>query len=230
MPVNGLGHFDQSPRCCLTALVLAEDLLRSGWKPVPLRCQLGPTRNPQYQVKILLLGKFRADPLCRILRVPPKSTFKRLILETLLWQCAMSSSLKPPPKGLKNAERKMGTPPVRPSILYVPLTDLHQKRETEQIKVKLLHGTKFQMPTNGSGNNEEHLVHVIAVLQLVEQKGTAVEIKEAFAALVKVRKDMSSFFNFPEGKTPAKKEGRKKKLSNLDESLKAKKSFVVDQA
>ncbi len=89
---------------------------------------------------------------------------------------------------------------------------------------------KFQMPTYGSGNNKEYLVHVIAVLRLVEQKGTAAEVKEAFAALVKVRKEMSPFFKFPEDETLAKKDTRKKKLVNLNESLKAKKSFTVDQA
>ncbi len=41
---------------------------------------------------------------------------------------------------------------------------------------------------------------------------------------------MSPFFNFPEDETPAEKEARKKKLANLNESLKAKKSFTVDQA
>jgi hypothetical protein len=86
------------------------------------------------------------------------------------------------------------------------------------------------MPTYGSRNIEEYLVHVIAVLRLVEQKGTAAEVKEAFAALVKVRKEMSPFFNFPEDKTPAEKGARKKKLADLNKSLKAKKSFVVDQA
>ncbi len=96
--------------------------------------------------------------------------------------------------------------------------------------MELPDGTKFQMPTYGSGNNEEYLVHVIAILQLVEQKGTAAEVKEAFAELVKVRKEMSPFFNFPEDETPAEKEARKKKLADLNESLKAKKSFAVDQA
>jgi hypothetical protein len=102
----------------------------------------------------------------------------------------------------------------------------------EQIKVELLNRTRFQVPTYGSGNNKEYLVHVIAVLRLVEQKGTAAKVKEAFTALVKVRKEMSPFFNFPEDETVAKKEARKKKLSNLNlnESLKAKKSFVVKQA
>ncbi len=65
------------------------------------------------------------------------------------------------------------------------------------------------MPTYGSGNNKEYLVHVIAALQLVEQKGTAAKVKEAFAALVKVRKEMSPFFNFYEDETVAKKEARK---------------------
>jgi hypothetical protein len=142
----------------------------------------------------------------------------------------MSSSLKSLPKGLKNAECKKGTLPVRPPIPYVPPTDLHEKREMEQIKVELPDGMKFQMHTYGSGNNEEYLIHVIAVLRLVEQKGTAAKVKEAFAALVKVRKEMSPFFNFPEDKTVAKKEARKKKLSNLNESLKAKKSFAVEHA
>jgi hypothetical protein len=141
----------------------------------------------------------------------------------------MSSSLKSPPEGLKNAECEKGTPPIRPPIPYVPPTDLHEKRETKQKKVELPDGTKFQMPTYGSGNNKEYLVLVIAILQLIKQKGTAVEVKDAFAALVKVKKEKSPF-NFTEDKSAAEKEARKKKLSNLNESLKAKKSFLVKQA
>jgi hypothetical protein len=117
----------------------------------------------------------------------------------------MSSSLKSPPEGIKNAKCEKGTPPVRPPIPYVPPTDLHEKRENKQIKVELPDRMKFQMPTYGSGNNEVYLAHVIAVLRLVEQKGTAAKVKEAFAALVKVRKEMSPFFNFPEDKSAAKK-------------------------
>jgi hypothetical protein len=120
--------------------------------------------TPQIQVKILRLVTFQADPLHGILQTPPKSSFKNLILETLLWQWAMSSSLKSLPEGLKNAECKKGTPPVRPPILYVPPTNLHEKRETEQIKFELPDRTKIQMPTYSSGNNEEYLVNVIAIL------------------------------------------------------------------
>ncbi len=119
MPVNGLGHFDQSPCCPFVALAFAEDLKKSGWKPVPLRCRQGPTRNPNNQVKILRSVKFQADPLCGILQTPPKSSFKHLILKTPLWQCAMSSSLKSPPKGLKNFECEKGSRPSgRPSRMF----------------------------------------------------------------------------------------------------------------
>jgi hypothetical protein len=142
----------------------------------------------------------------------------------------MSLNLKSPPEGLKNAKCKKGTPPVRPPIPCVPPTDLLEKREMEQIKVELPDGTKFQMPTLGTGNNEEYLVHVIAVLHLVEQKGTAAEAQEAFAALVTIRKEMSPFFNFPEDKTVATKKTRKKKLNKLNESFKAKKTFAVELA
>jgi hypothetical protein len=37
------------------------------------------------------------------------------------------------------------------------------------------------MPTYGTGNNEEYLVHVIAILHLVEQKETAAKVKKALA-------------------------------------------------
>jgi hypothetical protein len=91
-------------------------------------------------------------------------------LETPLWQYAMSLNLKSPPEGLKNAECEKGTPPVRSPIPNVPPTDLLKKRETEQIKVELPDGTKFKMTTYGSGNNEEYLVHIIAVLRLVSSR------------------------------------------------------------
>jgi hypothetical protein len=125
----------------------------------------------------------------------------------------MSTNLKFPLESLNNTECEKVTPPVRLPIPYVPLTDLLEKWETEQIKFELPNGTRFQMPTYSSGNNKEYLIHVIAVLHLVEQKGTAAEVKEAFAVLVAVRKEMSPFFNFPEDETVTKKEARKKKLN-----------------
>jgi hypothetical protein len=139
-------------------------------------------------------------------------------------------NLKSLPEGLKNAKCKKGMPPVRPPIRYAPLTHLHKKWETEQIKVELPDGTKFQMPTYGTGNNKEYLVHVLAILYLVKQKGTAAKVKEAFTAFVAVRKEMSPLPEFPDDKTTTKKEARKKKLNELKEALKAKKEVAVKKA
>jgi hypothetical protein len=76
-------------------------------------------------------AKFPANQLREIIQDPPKSPFKRLLLETLLWQCATSTTYKTPPEGLKDSECKKGMLTVRPPILYIPPIDLHEKRDTE---------------------------------------------------------------------------------------------------
>ncbi len=90
-----------------------------------------PLSSRDFAVRKVPSGSPSKDP------TPPKSTFKHLLLETLLWQYAMSSNLKSLPEGLKNAKCKKGTLPVRPPIPCVPPTDFLEKRETEQIKVEL---------------------------------------------------------------------------------------------
>jgi hypothetical protein len=79
----------------------------------------------------------------------------------------------------------------QPPILYVIPTDLHEKWGTKQIKVKLPDGTNFLMFTFGIWNNEEYLVHVIAVMRLIKQTGMAQDVKKAFEVLVEVRRDYS---------------------------------------
>ncbi len=80
----------------------------------------------------------------------------------------MSRTYKFLPEGLKDSECKMGVLTIRPPIPYVPPIDLHKKRDTKQIKVKLPDGTNFQMSAFGQGNNEEYLVHIIAIKHLLE--------------------------------------------------------------
>ncbi len=102
----------------------------------------------------------------------------------------MSSSLKSPPEGLKALECKKGKSVARPSIPYVPPTDLIKKQEAEQIKIKMPDGTNFGMAAFMYGTNEDYLVHVIAVLQIIKKKGPASETKEAWDAILKVRREM----------------------------------------
>ncbi len=63
------------------------------------------------------------------LRIPPKSSFKKLLLGTGLWQHAkMSTSLKFP-DGLKDAECKKGQLSHRSPIPYVPMIDIITPKE-----------------------------------------------------------------------------------------------------
>jgi hypothetical protein len=139
----------------------------------------------------------------------------------------MSTNLKSPLEGLKNTKCKKGMPPVRLPIPYVPPADLHKKQKTEQIKVELPNGTKFQMPIYGTGNNEEYLIHIITVLRLVEQKGTAAKVKEAFTALIAVRKEMSPLFEFPDNKTRPRKKQEKRSSTNSSKPSKPRKTSLL---
>ncbi len=178
-------------------MMFTEDFGSSAVEPVPLRCLDMSIKEPPTTTKILWPTEIQADPIQRILRVPPKLSFKRLILETPLWQYAMSSSLKSPLEGLKVSECKKGKSVAWPPIPYVPPTNLIKKQEAKQIKVKMLDGTNFGMTALTYGTNEDYLVHVIAVLQIIEKKGLASEIQVAWDAILEVRREMKPYFQFP---------------------------------
>jgi hypothetical protein len=99
------------------------------------------------------------------LRVPPKSSFKKLLLGTQLWQYAkMSTSLKSL-DGLKDAEWEKGQLSHRPPIPYFPVVDVVTPKEEPQIfKIKLPDVSHLSMPINSHGNNKEYLAHIVAVL------------------------------------------------------------------
>ncbi len=105
------------------------------------------------------------------LRVLPKSPFKKLLLGTGLWQYAkMSTSLKSP-DGLKDAECEKEQLSHRPPIQYVPVVDvLTPKEEPQLFKVKLPDMSHLSISIYSRGNKEEYLAHIVAVLQLIEQK------------------------------------------------------------
>ncbi len=138
-------------------LTFAEDSNSGAAEPVPLRHTGKSNKEPPTRIKIMRPAEDRADPVQRILRVPPKLSFKQLILETSLWQHTMSSNLKSPPEGLKPSECKKGKSMAWPPIPYVPPSDLIKKRETTQIKVKMPNDTNFGMVAFVYETNEDYL-------------------------------------------------------------------------
>ena len=123
--------------------------------------------------KFLHSAKLQAAiPTAGFLRVLPKSSFKKLLLGTGLWQHAkMSTSLKGP-DGLKDAECENGQLSHRPPIPYVPVIDMivTPKEEPHIFKIKLPDVSHLCMPIYSRGNNEEYLVHIVAVLQVIKLK------------------------------------------------------------
>ncbi len=81
------------------------------------------------------------------LQVPPKSSFKKLLLGTGLWQYAeMNTSLKSL-DGLKDAECKKGQLSHQPPIPYIPVGDVVTPKEEPQIfKIKLPGASHLSMP------------------------------------------------------------------------------------
>ncbi len=127
------------------------------------------------------------------LRVPPKSPFKKLLLGTGLWQYAkMSTSLKSP-NVLKDAECEKGQLSHRLPIPYVPVVDIITPKEEPQIyKVKLPNASHLSIPIYSRGNNEEYLVHVVAVLCIIEQKGLPKKCRVLAKAVVKWSKALKN--------------------------------------
>ncbi len=75
-------------------------ILSNSIKPWPM--------TPPKKAKIPRFVRFQGDLVEEVLRIPAKSSFKRLILETPLWTYSMSSSLKSPPEGFRMREREVG--------------------------------------------------------------------------------------------------------------------------
>jgi hypothetical protein len=62
------------------------------------------------------------------------------------------------------------------------------------------------MSAFGQGNNEEYIVHIIAVKRLLEQKGTVQDVGKAFQVVLEVRKQMEPLIKAQEGKKRLKKD------------------------
>jgi hypothetical protein len=114
------------------------------------------------------------------LQVPTKSSFKKLLLGTGLWQYAKMSTTPKSSEGLKNAECKKGQLSNRPPIPYIPVVDIvTPKEEPQSLKVKLPNESHLNMPIYSHGNTKEYLAHIVAVLRIIDQKRAGQEVQDA---------------------------------------------------
>jgi hypothetical protein len=120
------------------------------------------------------------------LQVLPKSSFKKLLLGTGLWQHAKMSTTLKTPNRLNYAECKKGQQSNRPPIPYVPEVDIVMpKEEPQTLKVKLLDKSHLNIPIYSHGNTKEYLAHIVAVLQIIDQKGLPKKCRMLAKAVVR---------------------------------------------
>ena len=87
-------------------------------------------RSSTSRFKISFTARISGNALDWIKRKPPKSTFKRLFLETkVLLIPIMSGNVKSPAEGLKDLECERGAITTCPPIPYVAPVDLYEKPE-----------------------------------------------------------------------------------------------------
>ncbi len=123
------------------------------------------------------------------LRVPPKSSFKKLVLSTGLWQYAKMITTLKAPNGLKNSECEKGQPSNRPPIPCVAERDIVSSKEEPQVlKVMLLDDSHLNMPIFSRGNTEKYLALIVAVLHIIKQKGLDAKCRRLGKAVVKQSK------------------------------------------
>jgi hypothetical protein len=104
----------------------------------------------------------------------------------------MSTSFKSP-NGLKDAECKKGQLSHRPPIRYVPVEDvLTPKEEPQFFKVKLPDASHLSIPIYSQGNKEKYLVHIVAVLCIIEKKGLPKKCRVLAKAVVRQSEGLKS--------------------------------------
>jgi hypothetical protein len=90
------------------------------------------------------------------------------------------------PDGLKNAECKKGQLSNLLPILYVPEMDIVMPKEDPQVyKVKLPDDSHLNMHIYSRGNNKEYLMHTVAVLCIIKQKGLDAKYRKLGKAVVR---------------------------------------------
>jgi hypothetical protein len=98
----------------------------------------------------------------------------------------MSTILKAP-AGSKDSKCKKEQLSSRPPILYIPPMDLvTTKEEPKSLKIKLPDGSIINTSIYSRGNTKEYLAHIIAILQIIKQKGLNVQCRKLGKAVMKL--------------------------------------------
>jgi hypothetical protein len=108
------------------------------------------------------------------------------MLSTRLQQYTKMSTTLKAPKGLKNSECKKGQLSNRPPIQCVAEMDIVTSKEEPQVlKFRLPDDSHLNMPNNSHGNTDEYLMHIVAVLRIIKQKGLGAKCRKLRKAVLR---------------------------------------------
>ena len=118
----------------------------------------------------------------RFCKQPPKSSFKKLILGTVLLKGLKRMSDKSCPNGLKAFEVERGHTRA-PPIPYIPVEDgvaeaVIKSSGALEYKLELLSGIKVSHALWENGSAEAFLKHVMAAMSYVAKKATSRNMKQ----------------------------------------------------
>jgi hypothetical protein len=104
----------------------------------------------------------------------------------------MSTTLKSP-NGLKNAKCEKGPLSNQPPIPYIPEMDNVTPKEDPQVyKVKLPDNSHINMHIYSRRNNKEYLIHIVAVLHAINQRGLDSKCRKLRKAVLRQSKMMKN--------------------------------------
>jgi hypothetical protein len=97
----------------------------------------------------------------------------------------MGTTLKSPNR-LKNSKCEKGQLSNRPPIPYEAETDIVTPKEEPQVlKIRPPNDSHLNVPIYSHGNTEEYLMHIVAVLRIIKQKGLDAKCRKLGKAVVR---------------------------------------------
>ena len=141
-------------------------------------------------------------PISKFLQLPVKSAFKRLILETPLYQHLLLTISSTPTSELNNADCKKWHVSQRPPILYALSKDERSmKASRETIKMKTPEGEVKVAVLGDSPGAEEYLQHINNIIRMLEKKKIEDDLLKFAKAVVSLKAHVRKLKAAPTGQS-----------------------------
>ena len=170
-------------------------------------------------IKISQVAKMLVCPAGRFLESPAKSAFKRLILETPLYQHLLLTMSSTPKSELNNAECEKGHVTQRPPIPYATSKTESSMKASRETIMKTSEGKVKVAVLGDSPGAEEYLQHLNAFLQMPDRKKLADDLLKCTKAVVVAPASVRKHSKVPNGERPAETAYRLKLLEPAKKEL-----------